>query len=170
MVVKGSDSRKRVSLVRGNVAQSIVDQGRGVCVLSAEVQEAGRLGLRSAARQPSVGEVVRFEDVSNANGRHGCHRGRLSARRHARERRRTRRYETAWRLLEDSRSSAAAAPSGGRAHDAKALTASSLRVRGNRRKSEKAAPAKGVEKMTGERRSNYMNSQRRRRCDAYETL
>jgi hypothetical protein len=77
MVVKGSDSRKRVSLVRGNVAQSIVDQGRGVCVLSAEVQEAGRLGLRSAARQPSVGEVVRFEDVSNANGRHGCHRGRL---------------------------------------------------------------------------------------------
>ena len=112
MVVKGSDSRKRVSLVRGNVAQSIVDQGRGVCVLSAEVQEAGRLGLRSAARQPSVGEVVRFEDVSNANGRHGCHRGRLSARRHARERRRTRRYETAWRLLEDSRSSAAAAPSG----------------------------------------------------------
>jgi len=29
----------------------------------------------------------------------------------------------------------------------------SLRVRGNRRKSEKAAPAKGVEKMTGERRS-----------------
>ena len=72
MVVKGSDSRKRVSLVRGNVAQSIVDQGRGVCVLSAEVQEAGRLGLRSAARQPSVGEVFRFEDVSNANGRRGC--------------------------------------------------------------------------------------------------
>ena len=29
----------------------------------------------------------------------------------------------------------------------------SLRVRGNRRKSEKAAPAKGVEKMAGERRS-----------------
>ena len=56
-----------------NVAQSIVDQGRGVCVLSAEVQEAGRLGLRSAARlQPSVGEVFRFEDVSNANGRRGC--------------------------------------------------------------------------------------------------
>jgi hypothetical protein len=111
MVVKGSVSRRRVSLVRGNAAQSIVDQGRGVCVLSAEVQEAGRLGLRSAARQPLVGEVVRFDDVSNANGRRGCHRGRLSARRHARERRRTRRYETAWRLLEDSRSSAAAAPS-----------------------------------------------------------
>ena len=55
-----------------NVAQSIVDQGRGVCVLSAEVLEAGRLGLRSAARQPSVGEVFRFEDVSNANGRRGC--------------------------------------------------------------------------------------------------
>ena len=53
MVVKGSDSRKGVSLV-------------------AEVQEAGRLGLRSAARQPSVGEVFRFEDVSNANGRRGC--------------------------------------------------------------------------------------------------
>ena len=70
MVVKGSGSRKRVSL--GKAAQSIVDQGRGVCVLSAEVQEAGRLGLRSAARQPSVGEVFRFEDVSNANGRRGC--------------------------------------------------------------------------------------------------
>ena len=114
MVVKGSDSLKRVSLVQGNAAQnpSSTWGGRGVCMLSAEVQEAGRLGLRSAARQPLFGEVVRFEDVSNANGRRGCHRGRLSARRHARERRRTRRYETAWRLLEDSRSSAAAAPSG----------------------------------------------------------
>ena len=116
MVVKGSDSRKRVSLVQGNAAQnpSSTWGGRGVCMLSAEVQEAGRLGLRSAARQPLVGEVVRFEDVTNANGRRGCHRGRLSlsARRHARERQRTRRYETAWRLLEESRSSAAAAPSG----------------------------------------------------------
>ena len=71
MVVKGSDSRKG-DCALCNVAQSIVDQGRGVCVLSAEVQEAGRLGLRSAARQPSVGEVFRFEDVSNANGRRGC--------------------------------------------------------------------------------------------------
>ena len=78
MVVKGSDSRKRVSLVRGNVAQSIVDQGRGVCVLSAEVQEAGRLGLRSAARQPSVGEVVRFEDVSPDEYRARLGRGESS--------------------------------------------------------------------------------------------
>ena len=39
-----------------------------------------------------------------------CHRGERAARRHARERRRTRRCEAAWRQLEESRSTALAAP------------------------------------------------------------
>jgi hypothetical protein len=65
MVVEGLGSRKRVSLVLGNAALSIVE-GRGACMLGAEVQEAGRLGLRSALRQPLAGKVVKFEDVSSA--------------------------------------------------------------------------------------------------------
>ena len=107
MVAVDASSRNEVSEVQGKALHSIVG-GQGLPLSRVGMQGGRRLGLDGTAGQLVVGRVVVLEDAANDQGRRRCHRGGPSARRHARNRRRSRRCETEWRLLEDGRETAAA--------------------------------------------------------------
>ena len=94
--------------VQGTAAQSFAERRVGFGDVEQEVD--GGLGSVAAATGKHVGMVVFQEDASRVPPARCCHRGRPSARRHARVRRQTRRCETAWRQQEESRLTASAAP------------------------------------------------------------